>query len=250
MFSEDLGSLPGMPGMSHPCDIDSTRATLGDSSPSTISLSSLMNADDGTDENDREIGSEQAMADNAEERQEDFEEMREIGEWDGNEDTVGTTRDQGKCGDCINEVQSSEDSVVPVKGCFDVEGSVNDVVLGKDEGSLDGSNKDSVISSGGHSHLDRDMILDKFLESAEGPLAISSPVASSGKDQDSGVYTAEDLFRDMLVKRGKGKGCIYNCRRSMRMRTTIVVLGKPYVNMTYVNMTYVTNNVRFVLFRS
>ena len=231
MISGDLGSLPGMPGMSHPCDIDSTRATLGDSSPSTISLSSLMNADDGTNENDNEIGSEQAMAYNAEERQEDFEEMREIGERDGNEDTVGTTRGQGKCGDCINEVQSSEDSVVPVKGCFDVderekmrERSVNDVVLGKDEGSLDGSNKDSVISSGGHSHGDRDMILDKFLESAEGPLAISSPVASSGKDQDSGVYTAEDLFRDMLIKRGKVRDVFTTADDHLRTRTATVVL--------------------------
>ena len=48
----DLGNLSATAGSLHPSEIDSTRATLGDSSPSTISLSSLMNADDGTAENE------------------------------------------------------------------------------------------------------------------------------------------------------------------------------------------------------
>ena len=50
----DLGNLSATAGSFHPSEMDSTRATLGDSSPSTISLSSLMNADDGNEETGNE----------------------------------------------------------------------------------------------------------------------------------------------------------------------------------------------------
>ena len=69
------------------------------------------------------------------------------------------------------------------------------------ESGNDGHSEDSVLSSGGESH-DRGVIAQTG--SLEEPLAVSSPGASA-KDNDSGVYTAEDLFRDMLAKRGKGE---------------------------------------------
>ena len=64
-----------------------------------------------------------------------------------------------------------------------------------------GHSGDSVLSSGGGS---RETVAIPGPGSPEEPLAISSPLASA-RDHDSGVYTAEDLFRDMLTKRGKGQ---------------------------------------------
>ena len=68
MFSDDLGNLSGTTGSIHPSEMDSTRATLGDSSPSTISLCSLMNADDGAEEpgNERNDNPNIECADNEE----------------------------------------------------------------------------------------------------------------------------------------------------------------------------------------
>lgn len=65
----------------------------------------------------------------------------------------------------------------------------------------EGHSEDSVLSSGGGS-CERGVIPEPG--SPEEPLAVSSPVVSA-RDHDSGVYTAEDLFRDMLAKRGKGQ---------------------------------------------
>ena len=65
----------------------------------------------------------------------------------------------------------------------------------------EGHSEDSVLSSGGESR-ERGVIPEPG--SPEEPLAVSSPVVSA-RDHDSGVYTAEDLFRDMLAKRGKGQ---------------------------------------------
>ena len=67
-----------------------------------------------------------------------------------------------------------------------------------DERGNEGHSEDSVFSS---SNRSRDGIAES--NSPEDPVAVSSPLISA-RDQDSGVYTAEDLFRDMLEKRGKG----------------------------------------------
>lgn len=64
-----------------------------------------------------------------------------------------------------------------------------------------GHSGDSVLSSGGGS---RETVVIPGPGSPEEPLAVSSPLTSA-RDHDSGVYTAEDLFRDMLTKRGKGQ---------------------------------------------
>ena len=66
----------------------------------------------------------------------------------------------------------------------------------------EGHSGDSVLSSGGGSR--ETVVIPGPGSPAEDILAISSPLASA-RDQDSGVYTAEDLFRDMLSKRGKGQ---------------------------------------------
>lgn len=60
----------------------------------------------------------------------------------------------------------------------------------------EGQSKDSLLSAGSH-----DLPLEKYDELPQEPLTVSSPT----RENDSGVYTAEDLFRDMLVMRGKGK---------------------------------------------
>jgi hypothetical protein len=73
-------------------------------------------------------------------------------------------------------------------------------------GGNDGHGEDSVLSSGCES---RDKGVIAQAGSPEGPLAVSSPGASA-RDNDSGVYTAEDLFRDMLAKRGKGTTRTYS----------------------------------------
>ena len=66
----------------------------------------------------------------------------------------------------------------------------------------EGHSGDSVLSSGGGSR--ETVVIPGSGSPAEEPLAISSPLASA-RDHDSGVYAAEDLFRDMLSKRGKGQ---------------------------------------------
>lgn len=63
-----------------------------------------------------------------------------------------------------------------------------------------GHSGDSVLSLGDASR-DKNVVRDPD-KSPDEPLALSSP--TSPRDHDSGVYTAEDLFRDMLAKRGKG----------------------------------------------
>ena len=67
------------------------------------------------------------------------------------------------------------------------------------ESGNEGHIEDSVLSSGGVSRA-KGVIEESG--SPEEALATSSPVA---RDNDSGVYTAEDLFRDMLARRGKSQ---------------------------------------------
>ena len=180
-----------------------------------------MNAEDEI-EDDEETACQTKTSDK-EGRENDINKTGDSGDQIDKETILYTNRRQEEFGD-TNDIKrasySEEDAElvdregrqakdIAAKKGYDIITEKGTFVKEMDKMGKDWNNKDSVISSGGHSQEDHDIILDKFLGSTEGPLAISSPVGgSSGKDQDSGVYTAEDLFRDMLVKQGKGRSDI------------------------------------------
>ncbi|XP_046864972.1 PAS domain-containing serine/threonine-protein kinase-like isoform X2 [Xenia sp. Carnegie-2017] len=138
-------------------EVDSTRATLGDSSPSSISQSSLINDDDGAEGNGNEVHSQDCEYDKVKHEEEGLSE------------------------DMTNERNPSQNNIDEVKTPLC-------------EKKNEGQSKDSLLSAGSH-----DLPLEKYDELPQELLTVSSPT----RENDSGVYTAEDLFRDMLVMRGK-----------------------------------------------